>query len=55
MSHTFLSLFSGASKEVDNNRDYDVIYLDLNRHFVKAPHERLIKRVEPQGVGLNLG
>ncbi len=35
---------------VDQDENYDVIYLDFNKVFDKVPHQRLLKKVEAHGI-----
>ena len=46
-----LSFFSEVYEAVDNDKSYDIIYLDFSKAFDRVPHERLIRKVEAHGIG----
>ncbi len=35
---------------VDQDENYDVVYLDFRKAFDKVPHQRLLKKVEGHGI-----
>ncbi len=45
-----LSFYSKVFEAVDQNENYDVVYLDFSKAFDKVPHQRLLKKVEAHGM-----
>ena len=46
-----LSFFSEVYEAVDDDKAFDIIYLDFSKAFDRVPHERLIRKVEVHGIG----
>ena len=46
-----LSFYSEVFESVDNNVEYDAVFLDFSKAFDKVPHERLIRKIEAHGIG----
>jgi len=46
-----LEFFEDATKELDENKPVDIVYLDFSKAFDKVSHVRLIKKLEAHGIG----
>lgn len=46
-----IDFFEEVTKELDNGKSVDVIYLDFAKAFDKVPHKRLLKKIEAHGIG----
>ena len=45
-----LSFYRKVYETADNDKDYDIIYLDFSKAFDKVPHERLLNKVRAHGI-----
>ena len=45
-----LSFYKKVIEAVDQDQNYDVVYLDFSKAFDKVPHQRLLKKVEAHGI-----
>jgi len=45
-----LDFFETVTKELDESKDMDVIYLDFSKAFDKVPHKRLVKKLRAHGI-----
>ena len=45
-----MSFHRKVYEAVDNDENYDIIYLDFSKSFDKVPHERLLSKVRVHGI-----
>jgi hypothetical protein len=45
-----LDFFERVTKDLDEGRNVDVVYLDFSKAFDKVPHKRLIKKLKAHGI-----
>ena len=46
-----LEFLEMATKELDQGRNVDIVYLDFAKAFDKVPHRRLLAKIEAHGIG----
>ena len=51
MSNKLLCFFEEITKWVDDGSRVDIIYLNFQNAFDKVPHQRLILKLKPHGMG----
>ena len=49
-----LCFFEEITKWVDEGSPVDIIYLDFQKAFDKVPHQRLILKLKPHGIGTSI-
>ena len=47
---TNLLTYRNVYKAVDNDANYDTLYLDFSKAFDKVPHDRLLSKVRLHGI-----
>ena len=45
-----LTFFRKVFEVVDNDENYDVIYLDFSKAFDRVPHQRLLRKIKAHGI-----
>ena len=45
-----LTFYRNVYETVDNDANYDIIYLDFSKAFDKVPHDRLLSKVRTHGI-----
>ena len=45
-----LTFYKNVYEAVDNDANYDIIYLDFSKAFNKVPHDRLLSKVRAHGI-----
>ncbi len=45
-----LSFYNKVFETIDRDDNYDVVYLDFSKAFDKVPHQRLLNKVEANGI-----
>ena len=51
MFNNLLCFFEEITKWVDDGSPVDVVYLDFQKGFDKVPHQRLLLKLKPHGIG----
>ena len=51
MFNNLLCFFEEITKCVDDGSPVDVVYLDFQKGFDKVPHQRLLLKLKPHGIG----
>ena len=45
-----LTFYRNVYEVVDNDENYDIIYLDFSKAFNKVPHDRLLSKIRAYGI-----
>ena len=49
-----LEFFEVVTRELDEGKDVDIVYLDFSKAFDKVPHVRLVRKIEANGISGNI-